>query len=208
MSRRRYRFRKYLRLGLLILSLPMFGFIPARLMIATIQAPAPQAILTLGGARQREAFTAELAKNHADLDVWISSGLSQKDAQRIFSEAGVDFHRVHQDRVATDTVTNFTSIVDRLQQRNIQHVYLVTSDFHMPRAEAIATVILGSRGIRFTPMPVPSQEESESPLRIVRDIGRSIVWIFTGQTGAELRTGRATYKLNNQIFGQNERQRR
>lgn len=205
MSWRRYQFRKGVRWIVLALGMPIVGFIPARLTIATVQAPEPQAILTLGGARYRESFTAELAQNNPSLDVWISSGLSEADARVIFGRVGVDFRRVHQDRAATDTVTNFTTMVDRLQQRRIQHVYLVTSDFHMPRAQAVATLILGSRGIRFTPITVPSQQEPESQLRIMRDVARSVSWIITGQTGAALREQSPTYKLNNQIFGSNER---
>ncbi|NJN48671.1 MAG: YdcF family protein [Alkalinema sp. RL_2_19] len=131
------------------------------------------------------------------LGSWASS--------EIFQTANVDFRRVHQDRVATDTVTNFTTIVDRLEKQQIQHVYLVTSDFHMPRAEAIATLVLGSRGIRYTAVSVPSQQPSESPLRLLRDVLRSVVWIFTEETGAETRFDQTTDKLNNQIFGQNER---
>lgn len=205
MSRRRYRFRQAVRWTCMVVSVPMVLYIPVRLSLATLQAPNPEAILTLGGAKQREAFTAELAKNNPNLDVWISSGLSKKDAELIFRKAGVRFDRVHQDRMATDTVTNFTTMVDRLEQHNIKHVYLVTSDFHMPRAEAIATIVLGSRGIRYTTKAVPSQEIEESPLRIMRDVVRSVVWIFTGFTGAELEQNRSLSKINTNVFGQNER---
>jgi uncharacterized SAM-binding protein YcdF (DUF218 family) len=205
MSWRRYQFRRYLRWIVAVSSIIFVGYIPLRLIIATIQAPEPQAILTLGGATTREEFTAEFAQTHPDLKIWISSGLSEEDTSEIFQRAGVTFNRVQQDRRATDTVTNFTTMVNRLEQQRIQHIYLITSSSHMPRASAIATLVLGSRGIRFTPVNVPSQTEAESPLRIGRDIARSVLWLFTGQTGAGLRSEEATYKLNNRIFGSNER---
>jgi uncharacterized SAM-binding protein YcdF (DUF218 family) len=207
MSWRRYQFRKQLRRVAVIVGVVLTSYIPARLAIATVQAPEPQGILTLGGATSREAFTAEFAQTHGDLKIWISSGLSERDAARFFTDAGVDFNRVRQDREATDTVTNFTTIVDQLQQQNVNHVYLITSDFHMARASAIATLVLGSRGIRFTPVSVPSQQEEESAFRIGRDIARSVLWIFTGRTGSGLRSEQAVYRMNNRIFGSNERRK-
>jgi uncharacterized SAM-binding protein YcdF (DUF218 family) len=207
MSWRRYQFRKQLRRAIVVMIVALTSYIPARLAIVTVQAPVPQAILTLGGATSREAFTAEFAQTHGDLKIWISSGLSERDAAQFFTDAGVDFNRVRQDREATDTVTNFTTIVDQLQQQQVNHVYLITSDFHMARASAIATLVLGSRGIRFTPVSVPSQETEESPLRIGRDIARSLLWIFTGHTGSAFRSEQAAYKINNRIFGSNERRK-
>jgi hypothetical protein len=58
----------------------------------------------------------------------------------------------------------------------------------MPRAKAIAFFVLGSQGITFTPVTVPSKEPDESNLHILRDVGRSVVWILTDRTGASLRT--------------------
>ncbi|MCF4967975.1 YdcF family protein [Nostoc sp. CMAA1605] len=160
--------------------------IPVRLAITYCQVPQPQAILTLGGGADREEFTASFAHFDPDLKIWVSSGSPPKRAREIFHSAGIDKNRLYLDYQATDTVTNFTTLVDAFQQQQIQHLFLITSKFHMPRAKAIATVVLGSRGIAFTPVSVPSQpKESESILRIIRDVVRSILWIFTGYTGAE-----------------------
>ncbi len=57
----------------------------------------------------------------------------------------------------------------------------------MPRAEAIATIILGSQGITFTPVSAPSINPPEPRTHILRDFIRSLVWLFTGYTGAELK---------------------
>ncbi|QSJ15297.1 YdcF family protein [Nostoc sp. UHCC 0702] len=162
-------------------------FIPIQLAIASYQAPQPQAILTLGGSPYREEFTAQFAQNHPSLDIWISSGNSPEEILAIFKTAGTPSDRLHLDYRATDTVTNFTTLVSDFKQRRIQHLYLITSDFHMPRAKAIATIVLGSYGIIFTPVPISSSYPRESIIRIFRDFGRSVVWIFTGRTGASLR---------------------
>ena len=170
-----------------ILLLFLIGIIPVQLAIARNLAPQPQAHLTLGGGSDRELFTAQFAKDRPDLDIWVSSGIPREPAMDIFRAAGIPDRRVHLDYLAVDTVTNFTSMVDEFKQRNIQHIYLITSDFHLPRSQAIATIVLGSQGITCTPVAVPSrQQKEESSLRIWRDMGRSIMWVITGRTGASL----------------------
>lgn len=160
--------------------------ISTQIAIALQKAPTPEAILMLGGNTDREAFTARFALQHPDLDIWVSSGLPRAQASQIFRSAGIERDRLHLDYRAIDTVTNFSTLVDDFKNRNIQHVYLITSEFHMPRAEAIATIILGSQGIVFTPISIPSLDPPESWLRVARDAGRSVLWAFTGHTGATL----------------------
>lgn len=164
----------------------LIGVIPVRLTIAHLQAPQPQAILTLGSWLDRELFTAEFAQKHPNLEIWVSSGTGPEFAGPIFRAFNIPESRVHLDRRAVDTVTNFTTLIDEFKSRQIQHLYMITSAYHLPRAKAIATLILGSQGIAFTPVSVPSGEAPESWLRIVRDIGRSLLWIVTGRTGASL----------------------
>ena len=171
--------------GAFLLLFPL-GFIPVQIAIARHRSPEPQAILTLGGGSNRELFTAQFAKKHPNLDIWVSSGIPRKPAMDIFRAAQIPPNRVHLDYLAVDTVTNFTSMVGEFKKRNVQHIYLITSDFHMPRSRAIATIVLGSQGIAFTPVALPSAEPEESSLRIWRDVGRSILWVITGRTGASL----------------------
>ncbi|KYC36873.1 hypothetical protein WA1_45265 [Scytonema hofmannii PCC 7110] len=164
----------------------VLSIIPIRLAIASYQAPFPQGIFTLGGGSDREEFTAQFAQHFPNLDIWVSTGTSPDIARSIFQTIGIPNHRLHLDYRAVDTVTNFTSLVSEFKQRRIQHLYLITSDFHMPRAKAIATLVFGSQGISFTPISVPSNRPHESLLHILRDCSRSLLWIFTGRTGASL----------------------
>jgi uncharacterized SAM-binding protein YcdF (DUF218 family) len=168
--------------------LVLLSLIPLRLAIANYQAPEPQAILVLGGTTDREFFAAEFARNYPVLDIWASSGSSPKYIQDVFEMAGISGDRLHLDYRATDTVTNFTTLVSDFKQHQIQHIFLITSDFHMPRAVAIATFVLGSQGVTFTPVEVHTDIPRESTFRILRDSGRAILWIVTGQTGASLKT--------------------
>lgn len=164
----------------------LLSIIPMRLAIAHYQTPQPQVIFTLGGGDGREVFTAEFAKHHPDLEIWISSGSPEALARSIFRGAGVSTARVRLDYRAVDTVTNFTSMVADLEQQNIQHVYLITSDFHMPRAQAVAAVVFGSRGIAFTPIVISSNHPPEPWYEVVRDGSRALLWLLTGRTGASL----------------------
>ena len=154
--------------------------------IALYKSPQPQAILTLGGGSIREKSTAKFAQSHPFLDIWVSTGIPPKQAKEIFRNAGINLGRVNLDYRAVDTVTNFTSLVQDFKNLNIHHLYLITSDFHMRRVKAIATVVLGSRGIAFTPGPIPTNQSRETNLHVLRDTGRALIWHYTGHTGASL----------------------
>lgn len=161
--------------------------IAIRLFIATQDAPRPEGILVLGGGTGREEFAAKFAaSNHPRLNIWVSSG-RYPDAPNIFKAAGFPEEQLSFGWYAEDTVGDFAHHVDALQKQNVRHVYLITSDYHMPRARTIATIVFGSQGIAVTPVPVPSEEtESWSWLRTARDTGRSILWVFTGRVGSSI----------------------
>ena len=169
----------------IIFLLSILSIIPIKLAIAYSQTPIPQAILTLGGGADREKFTAQFAQSHP-LTIWVSSGSQKKQARQIFQDASISTSQVNLDYRATDTVTNFTTLVKDFQRQNYRHIYLITSDFHMPRAKAIAFIVLGSYGIAYTPVAIPTQQESESKLKIVRDSVRAVVWLITGRSGSSL----------------------
>jgi uncharacterized SAM-binding protein YcdF (DUF218 family) len=178
--------QKYWIFALIGLTFSLQSIIPIRLAIAYLISPQPQIIFTLGGGQDREEFTAKFAQKHPTLDIWVSSGMKPELARPIFQAAGISESRLHLDTRAVDTVTNFTSLVKDFKIRRIHHLYLITSDFHMGRARAIAKIVLGSQGITFTPVRIPSKKSKESIFRIVRDSGRSFMWIVTGRTGASL----------------------
>ncbi len=146
----------------------------------------PQALFVLGGAIEREIFAAEFAREHPRLDIWVSSGTNPEYAEWLFSNAGISQTRLHLDYDAVDTVTNFTTMVDKLKSQGITSVYLVTSDDHMRRARVIGEIVLGSRGISFQPLPVLSGRSPEPLEKVIRDAMRAILWLTTGYTGAGL----------------------
>jgi uncharacterized SAM-binding protein YcdF (DUF218 family) len=144
----------------------------------------PDAIFVLGGETQREKFAARLAVTHPNLPIWVSGGAPVSYAKKVFAKENVDLRRLHVDRNAVDTVTNFTTMVETLEQAGVKSVYLVTSDDHMARSRLIAEVIFGSRGITVKPVSFVSGRPDESWQKVLRDGGRAVVWLFTGKTGA------------------------
>ncbi len=146
----------------------------------------PQAVILLGGSTkylEREKFTAQFARSHPHLPIWITGGSPKQFTEQVFKKAGVNPKRLHLDYEAVDTVTNFTTLVDDLESSGIKNVYLVTSDYHMRRARVIGEIVLGSRGISFKPVAIPSQQSPEPIQKSIRDAARAVVWVATGFTG-------------------------
>lgn len=146
----------------------------------------PQAILVLGGSTKREKFAAQFARKHPDIPIWVSGGTPKDYAEDLFTDAGIDLSRLHLDYRAVDTVTNFTTLVDEFQSQGINKIYLITSDYHMRRARVIGSIVLGSRGMEFQPVPVPSERSPEPVEKVLRDGARALLWLTTGRTGASL----------------------
>lgn len=170
--------------GLIIL----VSAIPLQIAITLHQVPQPQAILVLGGdIYRRIPFVANFAQEHPELPLIVSDYPSVYEySSQVFREAGIAKTRIDYDFCATDTVTNFTCTVTEIAERDLRHLYLVTTDYHMRRAVAIATVVLGSRGIVVTPVAISSNSQPESWWRVLRDSLRSVLWLATGKTGASL----------------------
>ena len=143
----------------------------------------PQAIFILGGEEEREIFGAKFARAHPRLPVWISSGAPPSYAKKVFKKAGVSADNLHLDYRAIDTVTNFTTQVDRFKSKGITSVYLVTSDDHLSRARIIGEIVFGSQGIKIKPITFESGRDSEPIQKTVRDSFRSLFWLITGYAG-------------------------
>jgi uncharacterized SAM-binding protein YcdF (DUF218 family) len=104
----------------------------------------------------------------------------------VFADAGIELNRLHIDHAAVDTVTNFTTLVDRFSARGIKSVYLITSDYHMRRSQIIGEIVFGSRGIHLKPVSVPSRYKAEPLSKSLRDGARAVLWLATGHTGSTL----------------------
>ncbi len=160
------------------------ALIPFKIQIIFTRFPQPQSIFVLGGNNNREIFAAQFAQNKPELDIWISSP-SQSKTERvkvdnILAKLNIDSKRVHIDSEATDTVSNFTTLLDDFRKKEIHHIYLITSANHMARARLIGTIIFGSNNIVLTPVALNDEEKAESSIKLVRDLIRSIIYLLTG----------------------------
>lgn len=191
---------RYVVIGFTIAIVLCFATIPAKIAMVKNQVPNPQAIFVLGGGSDREEFAAEFARRQADLDVWVSTGSGSQKVRDIFEAAGISLARLHLDYRAVDTVTNFTTMVGVFEREQIRHVYLLTSDFHMRRAQAIAFFVFGSQGITYTPVEMPCAStqqkpphcQAESTLHVSRDVVRAIFWLLTKRAGVSVHIAMST----------------
>jgi len=144
--------------------------------------PPPQLVLVLGGDVERERVGAEVAKREG-LPVMVSGGSNPEYAHWLFRGRGLDDTRVLLDYRATDTLSNFTSVVDDLKRSKIRHVVLVTSSDHMDRALMVGRVVAGSRGIGLTPLAVPCGERCvpEDWRKVWGDGLRAALWVVSGR---------------------------
>jgi hypothetical protein len=144
--------------------------------------PPPQLILVLGGDLERERVAGALARRDG-LPVLVSGGSNPEYAQWQFRQQGLDAARVQLDYRATDTLSNFTSVVDELRRAKVRHVLLVTSSDHMDRALLVGRLVAGSRGIALTPVSVPcgAQCRPEGRRKVWGDGLRAGLWVLTGR---------------------------
>ena len=153
---------------------------PFREALTTVEPP--QRILVLGGDLDRERVGLRLAQQ-LELPLVVSGGSNPEYAQWLVQDAGMDQSRVVLDYRAKDTFTNFTSLVDDLKRDGVKHIYLVTSQDHLPRAMTVGRLVAGSRGIRLTGVPVACQPFclKEAMGKRLSDGMRALTWVITGQ---------------------------
>ncbi|MEB3158743.1 MAG: YdcF family protein [Synechococcus sp.] len=142
----------------------------------------PERILVLGGDVDREKAGLKLARS-LQLPLVVSGGSNPEYAHWLMVEEGLSESQVALDYRAEDTLSNFTTLVDDLRAAGVQHVLLVTSEDHLPRALTVGSVVAGSRGIRLTGVPVSCGVDCvrESPSKLWGDGFRSLAWVLTGR---------------------------
>ena len=142
----------------------------------------PQRILVLGGDADRERIGLRLARQ-LKLPLVVSGGTNPEYAQWLMEHEGLGRNEVRLDYRAQDTLGNFTSLVDELQGEGIEHLLLVTSEDHLPRALVVGGIVAGSRGIRLTGVPVScaARCRAESMGKRWGDGLRALAWVVTGR---------------------------
>jgi len=139
-------------------------------------------ILELGGNPSRMYRVIELAQQYPSAQIVISSEGSPDLVVGLLRGAGISNDRFVLDFKAWDTVTNFTHTLQLVQSYAPQVVYIVTDQFHMKRAMAIAKAVYFLRAIRLVAQPyMGSEPHPPEPSELIRyDQIRSWIWRLSG----------------------------
>ncbi|GBG31319.1 Hypothetical Protein FCC1311_075422 [Hondaea fermentalgiana] len=150
-------------------------------------------VLVLGGAADREerSVKASIAQDEQagggpgrqKWPIWLSGPALSEDAVERCVHAGCDARYLLIDYEAVDTLSNFTTLVDLMREHSFKKVHLATSSLHMPRAVAIAEIILPAYGLRLGKKikVEPSRGEPDEPaITRYRDVVRAWLWLWFG----------------------------
>lgn len=178
----RTRSNRWLRLGLIGLLGSWFLLTAGNLLISA--ASPVDAFLVLGGSIRREMHMAEVAKKFPEVPVLISQGSLDPCILILFQRVQAPIQQVWLEKCANSTFGNFYYSLPILQQWHVRKVKLVTSAKHFPRAQWMAQILLGARGIWVELDPVyeagvPANHESWWKTGL--DVGRSLLWAVGSQ---------------------------
>lgn len=184
-SRRRSLASRFLLAGLVGLAIALSTWLFGNAMALRAVAAAPTDVfLVLGGSIQREIYVAELAKQHPQVPILISTGSQDPCIRLIFERAEAPIQRVWLEKCADSTFDNFFFNTALLQHWGAGKVKVITSSTHLPRAKWLAQILLGAHGIWADVETVPEEgmpANQESALKTTLDVTRSLVWAVVSQ---------------------------
>ncbi len=142
------------------------------------------AVLVLGGSIQREIYAAELAKQYPQTPILISQGSQDPCIWLIFQRAGAPMQQVLLEKCAQSTFGNFYFALPILHRWQVGKIKVITSPTHLPRAQWLAQILLGSHGIWVDVELVREQGipgNRESWFKTALDVTRSLIWVPISQ---------------------------
>ncbi|NET24596.1 YdcF family protein [Okeania sp. SIO1I7] len=135
--------------------------------------------LVLGGSIKREMYIAQVAKQYPQTPILISAGSKDPCLVGLFQRENAPVENVWLEHCAKSTFGNFYFTLPILKKWGVEHIKLVTSPTHLPRAKWLAQIILGANGIWVETdiveeIGVPGNRESR--LKTGLDVIRSLFW--------------------------------
>ena len=142
------------------------------------------AFFVLGGSINREIYVAKLAKQQPDIPILISHGSDDPCIFLIFQREQAPLEQVWLEKCAESTFGNFWFSLPILTEWNVHKVKLITSATHLPRAQWLAKILLGSHGISTEltlarEKGIPGNRESVGKTGL--DLVRSLFWALGSQ---------------------------
>ena len=144
-------------------------------------------ILVLGGSIRREIYIAESVAQGNSLPILISQGSEPPCIRILFERVAAALDNVWLENCAESTFDNYRYSLPILQAWGAQHIQVVTSQTHLPRAQWLAQIILGSHGIWVdmtivdeTGVPANFENPVKTGLDVVRSLGWAVISHFYG----------------------------
>jgi uncharacterized SAM-binding protein YcdF (DUF218 family) len=142
------------------------------------------AILVLGGSIRREIYAAQIAKNNPKIPILISTGSLDPCIRLIFAREHSSLENVWLEKCAESTFGNFFYGVPILKGWGVHKVKVITSPSHLPRAQWLAEINLGTQGIA-TEIDLVNEQgipgNQETPMKTRLDVMRSLLWAVASQ---------------------------
>ena len=187
---------KWLMLAVLVI-LSLWGTVTSTRLYRHAQQPV-DAILVLGGSIRRELHVAEqMAKRRTEplqiqktttsagaIPILVSKGSKPPCIRILFERAAAPINNVWLEDCAKSTFDNYRYSLPILKSWQVHHVQVVTSPTHVPRAQWLAQIILGSHGI-WVEMDLVEEKgipgNIETPIKTGLDVTRSLLWAILSQ---------------------------
>ncbi|MEM1170234.1 MAG: YdcF family protein [Cyanobacteria bacterium P01_H01_bin.35] len=183
--RRNKKIRKILLLVLLpIISGLLVWFVGNTILLNSASKAPVDAYLVLGGSIKREIYIAQVAKQHPQIPILISTGSKDPCIVGLFQRVNAPVEKVWLEHCAKSTFGNFFFAMPILEKWGARHIKLVTSPSHLPRAKWLAQIILGSHGIWVETdlvKEIGRPGNKESRLKTGLDVIRGLVWAVESQ---------------------------
>lgn len=141
-------------------------------------------ILVLGGSIYREIHSAEWAIANPHLPILISTGSDDPCILFIFQGKQAPMDKVLLERCAGSTFGNYAYSLSILKSWNVHKLKVITSTSHLPRAQWLGQIILGSNGIWVEMDIAPTigtPANQERWFKTIIDIVRSLIWALISQ---------------------------
>ena len=179
----RIRFARRIAIGFVLLGVVIGGY---RIVLWYAASREPlSAIVVPGGGIQRELAAAQLSRGLSNLPIVVSSGSLLPCLYHIFVvENELPWSRIVVDFRATDTFSNFTSLVPLLTSHHYRNVLVVTSERQLTRTRALAGIIFGTAGIAFEVLTIPGGSSNETAGKTLLDAIRALGWVALGDSVA------------------------
>lgn len=141
-------------------------------------------LLVLGGSIRREIYVADMIAQGNPFPTLISHGSQPPCIRILFERVSAPLTPVWLEECAESTFDNYRYSLPILKQWGTRHVQVITSPTHLPRAQWLAMILLGSHGI-WVEMNIVEEQgipaNTESALKTTLDVVRSLGWALVSQ---------------------------